>query len=195
LCGYVPSHRQRASRIVDETRHCDGRIVDVAAIRVSELVAEQRLIPFECAVDGHGIRVEQQLVRIAPLARRRIVRAVYALAVALIRLDTGQKTMPDEAIHLGQRGPRLRALSVEQTQLDVVGHLAEHREIRAGTVIAGAQRVRPAPPTLQRHNNIHLTNHHGHSLSMITDRFDLGKDRWSWLVTHGRTVESSMTSG
>ena len=172
--------------------HRGRRIVVVAAVRVVEVVAEQRLVPLEGAVDRFGIRVEQQLVRIAPLPRGRIVGAVHAVAVALTRLDAGQKAMPHEAIHLGQRDPCLRAVGVEQTQLDPLGHLAEHREISAGTVIAGAQRVGLTAPTFQRFNNIHLTNHHrGHSLSMITGCFDLRKERRSWLVTHIRTVESS----
>jgi hypothetical protein len=117
---------------------------------------------------------------------------MHPVAVALTRLDTGQKAMPHQAIHLGQRDPRLRALGVEQTQLDPLGHLAEHREISAGTVIAGAQRVGLTTPTFQRFNNIYLTNHHHrHSLSMVTGRSDVRKERRSLLVPICGTVESS----
>ena len=43
------------------------------------------------ALDRFGIRVDQQLVRIAALLRGRIVREAHPAAVALTRIDTGKK--------------------------------------------------------------------------------------------------------
>ena len=42
----------------------------VAPVRVPEVVGEHRLAPLDGAVDRLGVRVEQQLGRVAPLARR-----------------------------------------------------------------------------------------------------------------------------
>ena len=127
-------------------RHARRGVVVVAAVRVAEVVAEQRLIPVEGSVDGLGVRVQQQLVGVAALAAGRIVGAVHAVAVPLARLDVGHEPVPDESIDLGQRDPGLGSVRVEQAQLDPLGHLAEQGEVGARAVIGGAQRIGLAPP-------------------------------------------------
>ena len=126
--------------------HAGGGVVVVAAVGISEVVAEQRLVPLKGAVDGLRIRVDQQLVRVAAEPGVGLVRAVDAVAVALARLDVRDVCVPDEAVDLGQRDPGLSAVGVEQAQLHTLGHLAEHSEIGARTVIGRTQRVGPAGP-------------------------------------------------
>ena len=48
--------------------------------------------------------------------------------------------MPAERRPLGQVDARFAALVVEQAQLDAVGDLGEHREVRADAVERGAER-------------------------------------------------------
>jgi hypothetical protein len=118
--------------------HAGRRVVVVAAVRIAEVVAEQRLVPLEGAVDRLRVRVDQQFVRVAALSRGRIVAAVYPVAVALAGLDVGDEAVPDEAVDFGQRHPGLNAVDVEQAQLDLLSGLAEHREIGARAVVGGA---------------------------------------------------------
>jgi len=66
---------------------------------------------------------------------------VDAVAIPLSWLDSRQEGMPDEAIDLGKVNPRL-ILGIEQAQLHPAGDLGKEGEIRAGTVIGGAKRVR-----------------------------------------------------
>ncbi len=104
--------------------HVRGRVVVVARVRVAEVVAEQRLVPVDVTGGGLGVRVEQQLVGVAPDAVRGVPRAVHAIAVALTGLDAGQVAVPDVGIHLGELDPRL------------VGRLREGRP-RTGTARPG----------------------------------------------------------
>jgi hypothetical protein len=75
------------------------------------LAAESSSIPVECALDGLGVRVQQQLVGVASRARRRIVGAVHPVAVALTGFDVGHEGVPDEAVDLGQREAGLPEVS------------------------------------------------------------------------------------
>ena len=60
--------------------------VVVAPVRLAEARSRrQRRVPVDLAVDRLGVRVEQQLVRVAALPAARVVRAVHAVAVALAR--------------------------------------------------------------------------------------------------------------
>ncbi len=132
----------------DALGHVTGRVVVVDAVRVVEVVAEQRLVPLDGAVDRLRVRVEQQLVRVAAQPVRRVVRAVHAVAVALARLDAGQERVPDEPVDLGQLEPRLVPVGREQAQLDAFGDLAEQREIGARTVVGRTERICRARPDL-----------------------------------------------
>ena len=137
---------------VDDHRfgHARGGVVVVAAVLVTEVVAEQRLIPVEDAVDGLGIRIEEQLVRVAPLACAGVVWAVHAVAVPLAGLDVRQEAVPDECVHLGQRDSGFAAVGVEQAQFDALGDLAEQCEVGAGAVVGGSERIGLTAPDLLR---------------------------------------------
>ena len=77
-----------------------------------------------------------------------VVRAVHPEAVALAGVDAGQVGVPDVAVHLGQPDALLVAVVVEQAQLDLLGHLAEDREVGAGAVVRGPEGVGAAGPDL-----------------------------------------------
>ncbi len=129
-------------------RHARRGVVVVAAVGVAEVVAEQRLVPLEVAVDRLRVRVDQQLVGIAPLSCGRIVGPVHPVAVALTRLDGRQKAVPDEAVHFVQRHPGLGAVGVEEAEFHLLGDLAEYRKVGARAVVGRAQRVGPSRPLL-----------------------------------------------
>ena len=119
-------------------RHGTGRVGVVAAVRLPEVVAEQRLFPMEMPVNGLRIRVEQQLVGIAARARRGLVRPVHPIAVAPARLGVGQVAVPDEAVDLGQRHPPLGPAGVEETEFHLLCHFGIHGEVRAEPVVVGS---------------------------------------------------------
>ena len=84
----------------------------------AEVVAVDRLAPVDPAADRPRVRVEQQLRRVAALPALRRVRAVRPEAVPLPRHDARQIRVPDERVALAQLDRRLRAVVVQQTQLD-----------------------------------------------------------------------------
>ena len=138
---------------VDDHRlgHERRGVLLVALVGRAERVAEHRLVPLHRAVEGLGVGVDQQLVRVAALPLGGVVRAVDPVAVALARLDGGQVAVPDEAVDLAQRDaglgrPRGGVAVGEQAQLHALGDLGEDREVRPGAVVARAQGVRTAWP-------------------------------------------------
>ena len=85
--------------------------------RVQVVVAVAGRVVDEVALDGPGVRVDQQLGRVVPLAHPRVVRAGDPVAVALAGVDAGQVAVPDVEALLGQFHPVLAALAVEQADL------------------------------------------------------------------------------
>ena len=77
--------------------------------------------PAHLPVDGAGVGVQQQLLRIAAHPRRRVPRAVHAIAVALAGADAGHVAVPGMTVHLRQVQATLAAGLVEQAQLDALG--------------------------------------------------------------------------
>ena len=69
-------------------------------------------------------------------------------AVALPDAHPGQVGVPAEGVDLGQRHALLGAVVVEQAQLDAVGDLGEQREVGAGAVVGGPERVGATRPDL-----------------------------------------------
>ncbi len=135
------------------------RVVVVERAVVAEPVGVQRLVPVDLPVDGLGVRVEQQLGGVAPVAAGGVVRAVDAEAVALPGHDPGQVAVPDQGLALGQVVTGLLAVVVEQAQLDALGHLREDREVRATTVVGRAERVGRSGPHVQgAHLNVLLSS-------------------------------------
>ena len=131
------------------------------SVGVVEVVAEARPRPVDVAGDRLGVRVEQQLGRVAPQALGGLPRSVDPVAVALAGADVGEVDVPAVAVDLGQLDPLLFDRAVvpgvagaavgavvvaEQAQLDTVGDAGEQREIGARAVVVGAERVRVAHP-------------------------------------------------
>jgi hypothetical protein len=71
--------------------------------RVAEVVAEQRLVPVEVAVDGLRVRVEQQLVGLQRPWAGSCGRGRGSRTAGPAR--SRQVAVPDEAVHLGHRDP------------------------------------------------------------------------------------------
>src|SRR4029453_664881 len=76
-------------------------------------------------LDGPGVRVEQELGRVAALPPLGVVGAVDPEAVALARADLGHVAVPGVGGDLGQAQPPLDPGLVEQGQVDGVGPLGE----------------------------------------------------------------------
>ncbi len=100
----------------------------------------------ELAVHRPRVRVEEQLRRVPARAGPRVPAAVHPEAVALSRHDARQEAVPDLVRQLGQRGARLHALRVEQTQLDRLRTPRPQREVGARHLVGTDPEPRP-----QRH--------------------------------------------
>ncbi len=136
----------------------------------TEAVAEQRLVRVRHALDGFGVRVQQQLAGVAAQALARVVRPVHPIAVALAGLHTGQVAVPDEAVDLGHLdAPSLAAGVVQEAQLDLVGDLGEDGEVRAHAVVGGPQGVGVPGPDVHACSDplerMGADGHHGGSRS------------------------------
>ena len=105
--------------------------------------AVKRVAPRDLALDPPGIGVEQELVRVEQVARRRRPGPVRAQAVALPRADARHVPVPDVAGALGQVDASL-ARSVEQAQRDARGVGGEHGEVGAAVPRRRAEGVGPA---------------------------------------------------
>ncbi len=143
----------------DRARHVGGGVEVVPGVGLAEAVAVHRLVPVDAALDGHGVRVEQHLRRIAAQAARRLVGTVDAIAVPLPRPDPRQVAVPDEPVHFGQRHPRLDIGLVEQAQLHLVRDLGVEREVRARAVIGGPERIGVTRPDLDHRGSLAVFPH------------------------------------
>ncbi len=142
-----------------------GRVEVVAALGGAEVVAVDRLVPVDVPAHRLGVRVQQQLGAVVPLAEPRVVGAVDAESVALARLDAREVGVPDEGVRLAQFDGGLRTVLVEQAELDPVGALREHGEVGAGPVVGGTEGVGGPWPDL-----------HGSSTSLRRRRTDVESD-------------------
>ena len=118
------------------------------AVGVVGVGPEHRRVPVHLTLDGLGVGVDQQLVRVAAVPLGRGPRPVHPVAVALPGLHPGHVAVVHEAGHLGQLDAALDAVVVEQAQLDGVGHLGEDREVGARPVVGRAQGLGLARPDL-----------------------------------------------
>ena len=94
-----------------DVRRAVGR---VHLVGVVEVVGEAGLVPVDLAVDRLGVRVEQELGRVAPQPLVRVPRSVDAVAVALAGADVGEVGVPAVAVDLGQLDPHLGAIAVRR---------------------------------------------------------------------------------
>jgi len=126
-----------------------GAVLGVGrTVGVAERVGEQGLSPAEPAVERAGVRIDQELRRVAAHAPRRIPGAVHAVAVALAGLDPRQIAVPVRSAALDQLHAAFAAVGLEQTELDALGHVARDREAGAEPVESRTQRQRLARPCL-----------------------------------------------
>ena len=130
----------------DSLGNGEGTVACVDGLRVAEDVAEHLLPPPHLALDSFGVRIDQQLRRIAPHAVRRVPRAVHAIAVTLAGPDVGHVAVPAEGIDLAKKDPCLHPVVVEETQLDGLSDLGEEGEVGARSVVGGAERRRLTGP-------------------------------------------------
>ena len=147
--GVGPRHTQRlVLSPVEERVHHDaarrdaGAVAVVATVGIAERVAERRLVPVDVARDRAGVRVEQELVGVAPMAGGRVVRSVDPEAVRRAGVEVGQVAVPHRAGPLGERHAVLGAVGVEHAQLHRLGDVAEDGDVGAHPVEGGAERRR-----------------------------------------------------
>jgi hypothetical protein len=105
----------------------------------------------EVAVHGARVRIQQQLGRVPAGAGPRVPAAVHAEAVPAAGQHSRHEAVPDLMGRPGQRVADLRAVVVEQAQLDGLRAARPQREVGAGyaagpAVHARAERLRTARP-------------------------------------------------
>src|SRR5580692_150507 len=118
--GLVPGDAQRVvitplkPGVGDHRPGNEGRAVRVVAdaIVTAEVVAIDGAVPSDLAVQRLGVRVLQQLGRIAAQSGIGVMRSVYAVAVALSRTYSGKEAVPDVTVRLGHVQPLLVASAV-----------------------------------------------------------------------------------
>ena len=133
----------------DDSHHrVTRRIGSVALLLVTELVGEQRGVVLDLSVDRLGIRVEQELVRVASLAPGGVVRAMHAIAVALSGGDGRQVDVPDVRVGLLDVDTGLGPVVVEEAQLHAVGGAGEQGEVGTAAVVGCPERVGLTGPDL-----------------------------------------------
>ena len=135
----------------DAERHVGRGVVVVARVLVAEGVAEEALVPVDLAGRRLRVGVEQKLGGVAAQPLGRVPGAVDAVAVALTGLHGRQVAVPDQGVDLGHLDPGLRAVLVEEAQLDPLGDLAEEREVGPAPVERRAQGVGAPRPDLHAH--------------------------------------------
>ena len=111
-----------------------------------ELVSEHGRVPADRAAHRLGIRIQEQLVRVAHLALDRIPRPADPIAVVLPRANTEHVAVPDEAIDLGERDPRFVPGRIEQAEINPHGDLREEGKVSAPFLPRGAERIRRSRP-------------------------------------------------
>ncbi|BCW49297.1 hypothetical protein StoSoilB13_16390 [Arthrobacter sp. StoSoilB13] len=118
----------------------------IPGVRVPHVVGEQGRVPIDLTMDGLGVRVQQQLVGVEPLAGVGVVGSVHPIAIFLSGLDLRQVAVPHVAVYLGDIYADFPAVVVEEAQLHFLGLLAEQREVGAGPVKGGSKRIGRSRP-------------------------------------------------
>ena len=109
--------------------------------RIVDVVREETGVGIDHAFDGLGIRVEQELGRVAPQAAGGIVVAVDPIPVALPWLDAYKVDVPDESVAFGDVDAGFLVIVIEQAEFDFRRDGGEEGEIDARAIIGGAERI------------------------------------------------------
>src|SRR6267142_1532513 len=137
-------------RVGDDRARHERSAVGVVADQVvlPQPVGVDRLIPLRVAFDGAGVRVEEQLRRIAPVTLLGLPGAVDPIAVPLPGPHVGTVPVPDEPGALREVEAALVAALVEEAELDSRRHLRKKGEIGPGAVVCGPEGIGSARPDL-----------------------------------------------
>ena len=132
---------------VEVVAHDDGfrhelRRVAVVLDRVvaTARVAEHRVVQDVRTVEGTRVGIREQLARVEPCAATGLERAVYPKPVPRARAHARHVTVPDVVRRFAERDAGLDAVVVEQAEIDRLGVLGEHREVRSTVVGSRAER-------------------------------------------------------
>jgi hypothetical protein len=113
-------------------------------VLTTKLVSESASLPPLDAVDGAGVRVEEDDLGIEAKAPRRVIGPANPEPVALPGAEAGHISVPDEATAFGESSTRLGAMFVEQAYLHVFGVLGVNGEVDTVGVEGRPERVRRA---------------------------------------------------
>ena len=137
----------RKRRVYDDALGHPGGVIATVERKIgarrTDAVAEMHVAPDDRAHDHRRVRIEQQLVMVEAVAARRIVRSINAVAVEQTGPRVGQVAVPDRIGVFRERDALDFAPSagIEKAQIDLFGVLRKQREVYAGAVPSGSQRI------------------------------------------------------
>lgn len=112
------------SRVDHETtRNIWGAVVRIRGSG-SRVVAMDGIVPLERAGDGEGVRIDQQLRRIAPVPSIGVVGTVHSVSICRARpgIDNGGSPVASRRLCQRDRGGFARISTIgEKTQIDRLG--------------------------------------------------------------------------
>src|SRR6266404_548883 len=164
--GLLPRDLRAAILTPGESGFDDPALWDVARVvapvkrqilaRAAEAVAEDGVAPAKFPLECLGVGVDQQLVRIEPMAIGGIEGPVNPVAVKQARTGIRQIGVPDLVGVFRKHDARLlmAAGAIEQAQLDLLGMRRKDREVDAFTVPSGPKRVWATRPHLPRRRHL-----------------------------------------
>lgn len=146
------------------------RVQVIALVGRPERIAVHLLAPLDRATDRTRVRVEQQLRGVDALSALGRVPPVHPEPVPLPGHDPRQIRVPYERVALAQLHRRLRAVVVQQTQLDAVGGLREDREVGTGAVVRGTEWICLSRPDLHGYDSSSSTAPLGATPSRVSPK-------------------------
>ncbi len=154
--GAPPEHLVRDQA----DRHVPGRVQRARRLRVMRVVAEHLGPEAHLPARRPGVRIEQQLGRVAAQSPRGLPRPVHPEPVGLPGPDPRHEPVPDPVVVGGQPDPGFPAPVVEQAHLDALGNARSHREIGSPVAHRRAQRRRQARKCIRHAAYVTATRKH-----------------------------------
>ena len=121
-------------------RHVPGRVQPAGLVRVGHGVPGQLGAMAQLPPGGSGVRVKQELGRVAPQPPPWLIGPANAVAVGLARAYTRDKAVPNTGVVLQQWDLGLGSGRVEQAEHDPVGHRGGDGEVGPATARRGTER-------------------------------------------------------